>query len=474
MTVIVRFAPSPTGYLHVGGHRTALYNYLFARKHGGRFILRIEDTDQSRYVEGAVENLVKSLRAMGLDWDAGPDKEDEKGPYYQSRRLQIYNKEILRLLSLGKAYCCFCSSERLAELRERQLAAGEAPGYDGHCRHLDPREAEKRAQKEAHVIRMRVPDEGAMTFHDEIRGEVTVEFSRVDDQVLLKSDGFPTYHFANVVDDHYMGVTHVIRGEEWLPSLPKHLLLYEYLGWEAPVFAHLPLLLNPDKSKLSKRQGDVAVEDYLAKGYLPQALNNFLALLGWNPGDDREIFSMDKLIELFSLDRVNKAGAVFNTEKLDWMNQQYIQAMEDAAYLKEARQWLSGTVLNDRGDAALLAIKSGLTRFDEIPDKLAPFVSRVSLPQEGEAAELMAAESTRTVLQALKEKLQVQSLDDPAGFFPLMKGVQKETGIKGKNLWMPVRIALTGEIHGPELGVIAFYLGNKEMIRRLETALKGL
>jgi glutamyl/glutaminyl-tRNA synthetase len=206
----------------------------------------------------------------------------------------------------------------------------------------------------------------------------------------------------------------------------------------------------------------------------PQALNNFLALLGWNPGDDREIFSMDKLIELFSLDRVNKAGAVFNTEKLDWMNQQYIQAMEDAAYLKEARQWLSGTVLNDRGDAALLAIKSGLTRFDEIPDKLAPFVSRVSLPQEGEAAELMAAESTRTVLQALKEKLQVQSLDDPAGFFPLMKGVQKETGIKGKNLWMPVRIALTGEIHGPELGVIAFYLGNKEMIRRLETALKGL
>jgi glutamyl/glutaminyl-tRNA synthetase len=213
-------------------------------------------------VEGAVENLVKSLRAMGLDWDAGPDKEDEKGPYYQSRRLQIYNKEILRLLSLGKAYCCFCSSERLAELRERQLAAGEAPGYDGHCRHLDPREAEKRAQKEAHVIRMRVPDEGAMTFHDEIRGEVTVEFSRVDDQVLLKSDGFPTYHFANVVDDHYMGVTHVIRGEEWLPSLPKHLLLYEYLGWEAPVFAHLPLLLNPDKSKLSKRQGDVAASGF--------------------------------------------------------------------------------------------------------------------------------------------------------------------------------------------------------------------
>lgn len=344
MTVIVRFAPSPTGYLHVGGHRTALYNYLFARKHGGRFILRIEDTDQSRYVEGAVENLVKSLRAMGLDWDAGPDKEDEKGPYYQSQRLEIYQREIHRLISTGKAYRCFCSSERLAELRERQLAAGESPGYDGRCRHLDPQEAEKRALKEPHVIRMRVPDDGAMTFHDVIRGEITVEFSRVDDQVLMKSDGFPTYHFANVVDDHYMGVTHVIRGEEWLPSLPKHLLLYDDLGWEAPVFAHLPLLLNPDKSKLSKRQGDVAVEDYLAKGYLPQALNNFLALLGWNPGDNREIFSMDELIERFSLDRVNKAGAVFNTEKLDWMNHQYIQAMEDADYLKEARKWLSGIV----------------------------------------------------------------------------------------------------------------------------------
>ena len=472
MTVIVRFAPSPTGYLHVGGHRTALYNYLFARKHGGRFILRIEDTDQSRYVEGAVENLVKSLRAMGLDWDAGPDREDAKGPYFQSRRREIYDKEVTRLLASGKAYRCFCSPERLAKLRERQIAAGEAPGYDGHCRHLDPEEAEKRAQNEPHVIRMRIPDEGAMTFHDEIRGDVTVEFNRLDDQVLMKSDGFPTYHLANVVDDHYMSITHVIRGEEWLPSLPKHLLLYDYLEWEAPIFAHLPLLLNPDKSKLSKRQGDVAVEDYLAKGYLPQALNNFLALLGWNPGNDREIFSMDELIELFSLDRVNKAGAVFNTEKLDWMNQQYIQSMEDEAYLKEARKWLSGIVLNERGNAALLAVKSGLTRFNEIPKKLGPFVSGVSLPREGEGVELMVAESTRTVLKVLKEKLRTQSLDEPAGFFSLMKGVQKETGVKGKNLWMPVRIALTGEFHGPELGVIAYYLGNDEMIRRLDTALE--
>ncbi len=473
MTVIVRFAPSPTGYLHVGGHRTALYNYLFARKHGGRFILRIEDTDQSRYVKGAVENLVKSLRAMGLDWDAGPDRDDENGPYFQSQRRPIYEKEIDRILESGNAYRCFCSTERLTELRESQISAGEAPGYDGRCRNLDPEEAKKRARHEPFVIRMRVPDEGSMTFHDEIRGDVTVEFDRIDDQVLIKSDGFPTYHFANVADDHYMGITHVIRGEEWLPSLPKHLLLYEFLGWKPPVFAHLPLLLNPDKSKLSKRQGDVAVEDYLAKGYLPQALNNFLALLGWNPGDDREIFSLGELIDLFSLDRVNKAGAVFNTEKLDWMNQQYIQTMEDPAYLTEARQWLGPTVLNERGDAALLAIKSGLTRFDELPEKLSPFVSDATLPRVGEGAELMASESVRTVLMALKEKLQSESIDKPADFFPLMKSIQKETGVKGKNLWMPVRIALTGELHGPELGMIAYYLGKAEMIRRLDTALRN-
>jgi nondiscriminating glutamyl-tRNA synthetase len=472
MTVIVRFAPSPTGYLHVGGHRTALYNYLFARKHGGRFILRIEDTDQSRYVDGAVENLVKSLRAMGLDWDAGPDKDDEKGPYFQSQRREIYNKEITRLLGSGKAYRCFCSADRLEKLRKKQIAEGKAPGYDGLCRRLDPEESEKRADSEPYVIRMKVPEEGSMKFYDVIRGNVTVEYDRIDDQVLIKSDGFPTYHLANVVDDHYMEVSHVIRGEEWLPSLPKHLLLYESLGWNSPVFAHLPLLLNPDKSKLSKRQGDVAVEGYLAKGYLPDALNNFLALLGWNPGDDREIFSMDELIALFSLERVNKAGAVFNTEKLDWMNQQYIQAMEDMAYLKEARQWLNSVILNERGDAALLTVKSGLTRFDELPEKLGPFVSEPILPEDGQGAEMMAAETTQTVLKMLKEKVKEQPLEKPADFFPLMKSIQKETGIKGKNLWMPVRIALTGEMHGPELGAIVYYIGREAILHRLETALE--
>lgn len=472
MTVIVRFAPSPTGYLHVGGHRTALYNYLFAKKHKGRFILRIEDTDQSRYVEGAVENLIGSLQAMGLDWDEGPGIENSNGPYFQSQRRHIYDKEVTRLLKGGKAYRCFCSEKRLAELRSQQIANKEAPGYDGLCRDLDPAESEFRARHESFVIRMNVPGEGTMTFHDEIRGDVSVEYKRIDDQVLIKSDGFPTYHLANVVDDHYMGITHVIRGEEWLPSLPKHLLLYEYLGWKPPVFAHLPLLLNPDKSKLSKRQGDVAVEDYLAKGYLPQALNNFLALLGWNPGDDREIFSMDELIELFSLDRVNKAGAVFNVEKLNWMNQQYIQAMDETAYLNEAEKWLSGITLNDRGNLVLQTLKSGLSRFDELPEKLEPFIREASLPVQGEGAEIMTLERTRNVLSVLVKNLESIPVNEPADFFPVMKAVQNETGVKGKNLWMPVRIALTGDLHGPELGVIVYYLGKEESLRRLNKVLK--
>lgn len=472
MTVVVRFAPSPTGYLHVGGHRTALYNYLFARKHNGRFILRIEDTDQSRYVEGAVENLMNSLNVMGLAWDAGPGKVDNKGPYFQSQRRNIYEKEITRLIKSGKAYRCFCSETRLAELRSKQIADGEAPGYDRLCRNLDPKESELRSQREPFVIRMKVPGKGIMTFHDEIRGDVSVEYKRIDDQILIKSDGFPTYHFANVVDDHYMSITHVIRGEEWLPSLPKHLILYESLGWEPPVFAHLPLLLNPDKSKLSKRQGDVAVEDYLAKGYLPQALNNFLALLGWNPGDDREIFSMNELIGLFSLDRVNKAGAVFNVEKLNWMNQQYIQSMDNDAYLKETAKWLSDISLNERGDEVLLTLKPGLIRFDELPEKLEPFVQDVILPVEGEGADMMCLDSTRSVIVTLVKNMQSMPMNQPSDFFPMMKTVQKETGIKGKNLWMPVRIALTGELHGPELGVIVYYFGKDESIRRLRKALK--
>lgn len=324
--VRVRFAPSPTGFVHVGSLRTALYNYLFARHHGGKFVLRVEDTDRARYTEGAVENLLETLEWSGLSDDEGPENNGDFGPYYQSQRLNIYHEYIEKLISNNFAYPCFCSEERLAKIREEQIGKKLTPKYDGHCRHISGDELIKRRKSEDHVIRLKIPPEGITKVSDIIRGEVQFQNEMIDDQVLLKSDGFPTYHLANVVDDHLMGITHVIRGEEWLISTPKHIILYDYFGWPIPQFAHLPLLLNPDRSKLSKRQGDVAVEDYRKKGYLPEALLNFVALLGWNRGDDEEIFSLEELIADFSLERVNKSGAVFNIEKLNWMNGIYIRS----------------------------------------------------------------------------------------------------------------------------------------------------
>ena len=278
----VRFAPSPTGYLHVGGLRTALYNYLFARRNNGKFILRIEDTDKNRFVEGAVKNLIETLDWIGLDRDEGPSKEGEYGPYYQSQRLDIYKKYSEELINKGHAYYCFCSSERLTEIREKQQKQGLQSKYDKHCLSLTQDEINSNLQNNLpHVVRLNVQPDEKIIIDDIIRGRVEFDSNIVDDQVLIKSDGYPTYHLANVIDDHLMKITHVIRGEEWLSSTPKHILLYDFLGWEKPMFAHLPLLLNSDRSKLSKRQGDVAVEDYRAKGYLKEALVNFVALLGW-------------------------------------------------------------------------------------------------------------------------------------------------------------------------------------------------
>jgi len=320
--VRTRFAPSPTGFLHVGGLRTALYSYLFAKKNNGTFILRIEDTDQKRTVEGAVKNLIDTLNWAGLNFD--------EGPYIQSERLELYKKHAQQLINEGKAYYCFCSSEKLEASRQAQIAAKLPPAYDKHCRDLNPIESQKRVDAgEKFVIRMKVPLEGEISFTDIIRGEVTISCKNVDDQVLLKTDGFPTYHLAFVIDDHYMDITHIIRGEEWLSSAPKHIILFKYFGWEMPQMAHLPLLLNPDKSKLSKRQGDVAVEDYKAKGYLKEALINFVALLGWNPGSTKEIFTMEELIQEFSLERVGKSGSIFNVEKLNWFNQQHLRLKTD-------------------------------------------------------------------------------------------------------------------------------------------------
>ncbi|HLG25336.1 MAG TPA: glutamate--tRNA ligase, partial [Candidatus Gracilibacteria bacterium] len=297
--VRTRFAPSPTGYLHVGGLRTALYSYLYARQNKGRFLLRIEDTDQKRYVEGAVESLINTLTTVGISFDEGPGVGGDHGPYIQSERTEMYREHAQKLIELKAAYPCFCTAERLVQMRERQTAAKKAPMYDRTCLNLSASEIEeKKKAGTPFVIRQKIPHGRKVQFKDHVRGVVSFETSTVDDQVLMKSDNFPTYHLANVVDDHFMQITHVIRGEEWLPSTPKHLLLYEAFGWTPPEYAHLPLLLNKDKSKLSKRQGDVSVESYLEKGYSKEALINFVALLGWHPGAgiEKEIFSMEELI----------------------------------------------------------------------------------------------------------------------------------------------------------------------------------
>jgi len=327
----VRFAPSPTGYLHVGGLRTALYNYLFAKKNNGKFILRIEDTDRKRYVEGAVENLIKVLKWAGLKYDEGPDIGGNFGPYMQSERLETYMKYAKELIDKGDAYYCFCTPERLDTLRkEQEKQKLPQAKYDKHCINLSKTEIDEKLKSGIpYVIRLNVQPDQKISFDDIIRGHIEFNSSNVDDQVLIKSDGYPTYHLAVVVDDHLMEISHVIRGEEWLSSTPKHVLLYNAFGWELPHFAHLPLLLNPDKSKLSKRQGDVAVEDYRDKGFLKDALINFVALLGWNAGDDQEFYYIDSLIEKFSLERVNKAGAVFDLQKLNWLNAEHLSKKSD-------------------------------------------------------------------------------------------------------------------------------------------------
>ena len=342
MEIRVRFAPSPTGYLHVGGLRTALYNYLFARKNGGKMILRIEDTDRTRLVENAVENLIKSLKWAGIEYDEGPDVGGDFGPYVQSERLEIYRKYALELIDRKKAYYAFDTPEEIDAMRH---AGSETFGakYNREAMRnsftLGETETKRLVADGAdYVIRLFVPFDEEVVFDDNIRGQVSVSTNDIDDQVLLKSDGFPTYHLANVVDDHLMKISHVIRGEEWLPSTPKHVLLYNYFGWNVPQFAHLPLLLNKDKSKLSKRQGSVAVEDFREKGYLRDAFVNFIALLGWNPTGDREIYEISELIEFFNLEKVNKGGAVFDTQKLDWMNQQYLKISPPEEFTTELAQ----------------------------------------------------------------------------------------------------------------------------------------
>jgi len=473
--VRVRFAPSPTGFVHVGSLRTALYNYLFAHHHKGQLVLRIEDTDQSRYVEGAVENLLDAMRWSGLDYDEGPQKNGSFGPYFQSQRLEIYSDHIKKLLDKNLAYPCFCSSERLESVRTEQAAQNQPIIYDGTCRNVPVSIAKERMETEPYVIRLSVPKDEETIVQDLIRGTVHFQNELIDDQVLIKSDGFPTYHFANVVDDHLMQISHVIRGEEWLPSTPKHVLLYQAFGWDIPEFAHLPLLLNADRSKLSKRQGDVAVEDYRNKGILPDALINFVAMLGWNTGDDQEIFSYQELIDSFTLERVNKAGAVFDLTKLEWMNGQYLRNIPEEAYLHQGLEWMHKFNLDvgnpELNQTILKAVRPALNKFNDLPEKSALFFSD-KLDYETEALEWIQKSESKDIFQAMLpalESLEELNLDT---FGQMMKNVQQSTGHKGKNLWMAVRSAITGMTHGPELPIVLNVLGKDKVLQFLKQALE--
>ncbi len=476
--VRVRFAPSPTGYLHVGGLRTALYNFLFAKRNNGVFVLRIEDTDQSRKVEGAVENLIRTLDWAGIHFDEGPGRDANYGPYVQSQRLTIYRDHAHQLIRKGNAYYCFCTPERLEELRKQQAVEGKGQAYDRHCRALDPAESEKRAASgERHVVRMKIPESGELTMRDVIRGEVTFKYDVLDDQVLIKSDGFPTYHLAVVVDDHLMEISHVIRGEEWLPSAPKHVLLYRYFGWELPVFAHLPLLLNPDKSKLSKRQGDVAVEDYRAKGYLKEAIINFVAFLGWNPGDDREIFSMEQLINEFDLERVGKAGAVFNVDKLNWLNQQHImlKPVEELAALVRPDLEASGITGIDesRLRAAVALMRERIPfviGFAESARYL--FVAPDTYDEAGVKKNWDAETGPRML--ALAERLSAMNAFETAEIEGAVKALAEELQIKASKLIHPTRLAISGRTGGPGLYELMAFLGKPEVVSRIRNAVERI
>lgn len=489
--VRVRFAPSPTGFLHIGGLRTALYNYLFAKHNNGDFILRIEDTDRTRYVEGAIENLIQSLKWAGIEVDEGvilneEGKLTEKGqcgPYIQSNRLDIYKKYVDKLIESGHAYYCFCSKERLDNLREEQRIKGQVPKYDGRCRSIPIEEAKRRiANGEEYVVRLKLPRNRFIKFHDLVRGDVTINTDEIDDQVLMKSDGFPTYHMAVVVDDHLMKITHVVRGEEWLASTPKHVFLYEALGWEAPEFVHLPTVLNKNHKKLSKREGDVSVEDFKKRGYLPEGLINYLALVGWSPEDDEEIMTLKDLIPKFSFDRVVKSGGIFDVDKLNWVNSHYMKDydLEKLCQLEKPYMVESGLMTEEEIDnnfewfkILVETVRDGLDKLEDLPKAVQFLFGDLNVKEENALEELKKDHVLQLIDQFIEELNSLEEVDDEFSR-TVMKKIQKATGIKGKDLYMPVRAAISGNVHGPELNNIILLLGKENLLKRLNSSKKYL
>ena len=477
-----RFAPSPTGYLHIGGLRTALYAYLFAKKHEGKFLIRIEDTDRERLVEDSLKNILDSFVWANISIDEGVlldnneiTQKGDKGPYIQSERLEIYQEYIKILLEKNDAYHCFCTKERLDEMRKNQEENKLATGYDGHCRNLTKEEvASKLEAGEKSVIRMKMPKEGITVIDDLIRGKVEFKNELIDDQVLIKADGFPTYHFAVVVDDHLMEISHVIRAEEWLPSTPKHVALYNMFGWEVPQFAHLSLLINEKKQKLSKRHGDVSVIDYVKKGYLPEAFVNFIAFLGWNPGDDREFFTLEELEKEFDFDKVGKAPAVFNIEKLNWYNKQYIMKMSKEELAKKCESFfqdknvdinkynLTEVVGLEQGRAnTMLEIVENTSFIFAMPNYEAELLIWKKSDKEKTKANLQA---TKLFLENLIEEWTRENLETS-----ILSWI-KEQGLGNGDVLWPMRVSLSGLQNSPGPLEIAAVLGKEETLTRIQQA----
>jgi glutamyl-tRNA synthetase len=466
--VRVRVAPSPTGDPHVGTAYVTLFNYVFAKQNGGKLILRVEDTDQNRYRKASEERILKGLKWLGLGYDEGPDVGGSYGPYRQSERLPLYKKYAEILVEKEKAYHCFCTQERLAEARETQKTEGGRFGYDRHCRHLDKREVEKKLKEGiSSVIRLKMPTQGEGSFIDELRGPITIDYNQLDDQILMKSDGFPTYHLANVVDDHEMKITHVIRAEEWISSTPKHVTLYEAFGWEKPQFIHLPLLRNTDKSKISKRKNPVSLDFYRRKGILPEAMINFLGLMGWSfKSEEREKFSLEEMVSSFKFSDVSLGGPVFDQKKLSWLNQQYIQSMTQGKFLEHCREEMfSENILK----SIYPLVRERLDSFDEFFEKFSFFFT---LDLKYENLSLVPKEKTvsemKTIfleLSLLLDEIDIWSLETVT---LVVNSYLKDKALKPKEFYMPLRLILTGRQDSPPLLETMEALGRDVVRYRLQ------
>jgi glutamyl-tRNA synthetase len=486
--VRVRFAPSPTGFPHIGNLRTALFNWLFARHHGGVFILRIEDTDIARKVEGAEEAILSSLRWMGLDWD--------EGPYFQSERLPLYQEAARALVERGHAYHCFCSTERLSEMRKEQMRRKMPPGYDRLCRNLTPAQREERlAQGITPVIRFRIPLEGQTRFNDLVKGQVTFNHNILDDFVLLKADGFPTYHLANIVDDHDMKITHVLRADEWLASTPRHLLLYQAFGYEPPQFVHLPMILADDRSKLSKRHGAVSVTEFQEEGFLPQAMVNFMALLGWSLDDHTEMFTLEELVRCFSVERLARTGAIFNRQKLEWMNGVYLRKLTLEEFVDMARPYLDSDLppsvprpldrdyllqmapfIQERartlGEVPGLADFFFLAEVDYETGPLLKGMEKDARKQGQDAAEAipMAVQALDKAMEAIEQAAEFEPEPLEHGF----RALGEELGLSAGAFFGLLRVALTGRTASPPLFSTISILGRERCLARLRSVQKKL